>query len=291
MHNAKAVEGLIQKLSTTRSPAVRKDILVTLVRLYHREADYDGSWWGIRPDTTGPYFDPREWEKSKRIESVLKAAIADRDAESVAFLRGELSRCRVRLAGVESGNVDGRRKAEEEIRVVLAKADPNNANQIGNMSYETASQRALRGAGDAARGRALFGSQSCRACHTVADGQAPKGPHLVDIGKRYGPAELVESILRPSAKIAQGYEAYNFAMADGRVVSGFVVTEGAAAVEVRESSGALHELKRALIEERRRQETSVMPEGLATALTPEQLSDLVAYLQSLSPASAAEPER
>ena len=43
-------------------PQVRRDILATLVRLYHREADYDGSWWGIRPDTTGPYFDPSEWK-------------------------------------------------------------------------------------------------------------------------------------------------------------------------------------------------------------------------------------
>ena len=62
MHEPKAVEGLIKKLATARSPEARREILATLVRLYHREADYEGSWWGIRPDTTGPYFDPREWE-------------------------------------------------------------------------------------------------------------------------------------------------------------------------------------------------------------------------------------
>ena len=64
LHEPKAVEGLVKKLATTRSPEARRDILATLVRLYHREADYQGSWWGIRPDTTGPYFDPREWEES-----------------------------------------------------------------------------------------------------------------------------------------------------------------------------------------------------------------------------------
>ena len=131
------------------------------------------------------------------------------------------------------------------------------------MSYESAARRALQTKGNADRGLALFTSQSCRACHTVADGQTPKGPHLVDIGKRYSPAELVESILKPGAKIAQGYEAYTFAMADGRVFSGFVVSEGAAVVQIRESSGALRELKRADIEERRRQESSAMPEGIA----------------------------
>ena len=99
MHDPRAVEGLIKKLSTARSPEARRDILATLVRLYHREADYDGSWWGIRPDTTGPYFDPREWESSGRIASVLKAAVLDGDAETVTFLRGELARRRVRLEG------------------------------------------------------------------------------------------------------------------------------------------------------------------------------------------------
>ena len=46
MHDPKAVEGLIKKLSTARSPQARRDILATLVRLYHREADYDGKLVG-----------------------------------------------------------------------------------------------------------------------------------------------------------------------------------------------------------------------------------------------------
>jgi len=201
----------------------------------------------------------------------------------VTFLRGELSRHRVRLKGLPADAATERTKADEEIRVVIAKADPKNPDQIGNMTYESAARRTLQAAGDAARGKKLYIGQSCRACHTDADGQAPKGPHLVDIGKRYTPAELVESILKPSAKIAQGYEAYSFAMADGRVFSGFVVSEGASSTQIRESSGALRELTKLEIEERRRQEPSAMPEGIAASLTPAQLADLVAYLRSLTP--------
>jgi putative membrane-bound dehydrogenase-like protein len=283
LHEPTAVDGLVKKLATTRSAEARREILATLVRLYHREADYQGSWWGIRPDTTGPYFDPREWEGSGRIASILKAAVLDGDPPTLTFLRGELARRRVRVTGLPADPGTGMPKTEQEIRVVIAKADPKNANQIGNMSYETAASRALQAKGDAARGKSLFAAQSCRACHTDADGQTPKGPHLVDIGKRYSPAELVESILKPSAKIAQGYEAYSFATASGRVFTGFVVSEGAATIQIRESSGDLHELKRAELEERRRQDPSAMPDGVAGNLTPDQLADLVAYLQSLNP--------
>ncbi len=282
MHEPRVVEGLIQKLASARSPEVRRDLLATLARLQQREAEYDGSWWGIRPDSTGPYYDPTDWECSARIASVLKAALLDADAETAAWLRKELVKNRVRIGGMTAESLAGNARPEDALLVTIARVDPKNPDQIGNMPFEVASSRALQAKGDAGRGKALFASQSCRACHTDADGQTPKGPHLVDIGKRYPPAELVESILKPSAKIAQGYEAYSFAMADGRVVSGFVVREGAAVVQVRESSGALRELKKSEIEERKRQEPSAMPEGIASAMTPEQLADLIAYLRSLT---------
>ena len=262
---------------------MRRDILATLVRLYHREADYQGSWWGIRPDTTGPYYDPREWECSQRIASVLKAAVLDGDAETVAFVRDELARHRVSLEGLPGDAATDRPQGRGGGPRRHRQGRPEEPGPDRQHELRVRREAGTPDEGKCRTRPALFTSQSCRACHTVADGQTPKGPHLVDIGKRYSPAELVESILKPSAKIAQGYEAYSFAMADGRVFSGFIVSEGAATVQIRESSGVLRELKRADIEERRRQESSAMPEGIAANLTPEQLADLVAYLQSLDP--------
>lgn len=282
MHDPKAVEGLIKKLAVPLSSDGRRDILAALVRLHFREAPYEGTWWGIRPDTTGPYFDPTEWECTQRIASVLRNAWTDGDAETRAFLGDELARRRVPLAGVAGAHAAGA-IPESETLVKLVKADLGNPDQIGNLTYETAARRTLQATGDAVRGKAIFAQQSCRACHTDADGQTPKGPHLVEIGKRLSAPELVESILKPSAKIAQGYETYAFALGDGRVLSGFVVSEGAKSVRIRESNGALRELAGGEIEERRRVESSIMPEGVAANLTPEALADLVAYLGSLNP--------
>jgi putative membrane-bound dehydrogenase-like protein len=279
MHDPKAVEGLIKKLGMVRAPELRRAILTTLIRLYHREADYTGTWWGIRPDNTGPYYDRVEWAMSKRIGAVVTAAVLDADPESAAYLKTQLTRHRVSLAGLPTAAVAV--KVEKEEPIVLPKADPTNPNQIGNLTYDAAARRTLGAKGDTVRGKALFKAQSCAACHTDADGQTPKGPHLVDIGKRYKSDELVESILKPSAKIAQGYETYQFAMADGRVVTGFVVSEGADTVLVREGNGVQRPLKRSDIESRAMQKLSAMPEGIVNNLTPKQLADLIAYLQSL----------
>jgi putative heme-binding domain-containing protein len=280
MHNRQAVEGLIRKLGAVRSPELRRGILATLIRLYHREADYKGAWWGIRPDSRGPYYDRVEWDLSQRIGAVITSAVLDGDAETVAFLRRELARDRVTLKGLPGGSEPGQ-APEKETPIAIPKADPNNKDQIGNMAYEAAAKRALAVRGDAARGKVLFKAQSCSACHTDADGQTPKGPHLVDIGKRYNAAELVESVLKPSAKIAQGYETYRFDMANGKVFTGFVVSEGAKAVLIREATGVQRELKKDAIESRQIEKQSAMPEGVVNNLTPEQLADLIAYLQSL----------
>ena len=135
--------------------------------------------------------------------------------------------------------------------------------------------------GNANGGKELFKAQSCVNCHTFANGQQPKGPHLVDIGKRYKKEELLESILDPSKKIAQGFDTWTFVTVDGRIQTGFVVLESAETVTLRGIDGLSKELPQRDIDERVKQEISMMPKGVVGNLTPEQLADIIAYLQSL----------
>ena len=107
------------------------------------------------------------------------------------------------------------------------------------------------------------------------------GPHLADIGKRYKPAELIESVLKPSEKIAQGYETQVFILESGNVITGFVTSETSKKITVRDSQGLSHRIIRDELEERIRQKTSAMPNGLVDSLTVDELANLIAYLRSL----------
>jgi putative membrane-bound dehydrogenase-like protein len=281
MHDKKTVDGLIQKLRTAHSSGLRREVLATLIRLYHREADYRGVWWGITPENSGPYFDALEWEQSKRIETVITNAIRDAEPDTASFLLTELTRNKVSLKGLPN-RAEHDAAAEKETAIVVGKADPKNPDQIGNMAVETALRRALEAKGNAERGKLLFKAQACSACHTDSDGQALKGPHLVGIGKRYSALELAESILKPSEKIAQGYEPYLFEMKNGKTYQGFIVSTSARTLRIREGTGIQHELPLTQIESQTIQKQSIMPEGLVHNVTPEQLADLIAYLQSLT---------
>ena len=103
---------------------------------------------------------------------------------------------------------------------------------------------------------------------------------LGGISTRYSRAELCESILKPSAKIAQGFESQHFKMNNGEEIDGFVVKEGGDSVEVRNIAGINTILEKGNIKDRQKREQSMMPEGLCAALTPEDLASLLAFLES-----------
>jgi putative membrane-bound dehydrogenase-like protein len=280
MHNKTAVKGLITLLSTERDTAKRNEIMTTLIRLYHQEGEYKSGWWGTRPDRTGPYYDRQPWSQSETIAKALATSLADADKATVAHAATQLARHKVELKGLPTvAQAEARTKPEKPI--VIPSVDPNNPNQVANMKFEAAADRAFKTNGDVAKGKALFTQQSCLACHTFANGQTPKGPHLVDIGKRYKKNELIESILKPSAKIAQGFDTYSIIMHDGKIFTGFVTTESALEVKLKQTTGVALTIKKSEIDERVKQKLSMMPIGLANNLTPEQVADLVAYLQSL----------
>ena len=282
MHNKQTIDGLFRVLSTSRDESLRRDIWTILIRLYHREGEFtedSPKWWGTRPDTTGPYYDRQKWSESDRIGDAVKVALAESSPSLAAHINEQLKRHVVHLDGISASDIAAMQEPQKAIE--LPKVDPNNPNQIANIPVSDVIAQVMPLPGNADVGKDLFKAQSCINCHTFANGQQPKGPHLVDIGKRYKKEELLESILDPSKKIAQGFDTWTFVMADGKVHTGFVVLESAETVSVRGTDGLSKELPQQDIDDRVKQEISMMPKGVVGNLTVEQLADLIAYLQNL----------
>jgi putative membrane-bound dehydrogenase-like protein len=281
IHSPEVVTGVLDRLKLSNDAKDRQQILSLLIRLYQQEGEYTGKWWGTRPDTHGPYYDAVTWSESPRIAEALLAAEKSADSETAEFLVQQLARHEVHIRGLLEDRVKAAERGDEpQVAIAVPSVDKNDPSLIANRNYEDISKVATTG-GDLTKGKLLFTKQSCIACHTTADGQTPKGPHLVDIGKRYKRSELIESVLRPSAKIAQGFDSVTFLCEDGSIVTGFVARESATEVHIRQANGMLIIIPQKEIEERKRQETSIMPEGLVNNLTPEQFADLLSYLESL----------
>ena len=143
---------------------------------------------------------------------------------------------------------------------------------------------ALANRGDPKRGRALFDDPlgvGCIKCHRVNGAGGEGGPDLSHVAGTYGRAELIESVLFPSQRVADGFRSTTLGLADGRVISGLVTSDGDRRLVLIDGQGTKHVVRKSDIAARTQGTTSPMPEGLQAGLTREEFADLIAYLEAL----------
>jgi putative heme-binding domain-containing protein len=137
--------------------------------------------------------------------------------------------------------------------------------------------------GDAQRGRQVFlgAKATCAACHSVAGQGGQIGPDLTKIGAIRTDRDLLEAIVFPSASFVRGYEPYVITTKKGQQFAGVIRRETAEAIVLATGPATEARVLRAEVEEIEPGKVSIMPEGLDTQLSRQELADLIAYLISL----------
>mgnify|MGYP003644305284 CR=1 FL=1 len=139
---------------------------------------------------------------------------------------------------------------------------------------------ALTMAGDIEKGRALFIEQ-CSKCHQLEGKGYAVGPDLGSIGAR-GAEAILLNVLDPNREINPAYVNFTVETKDWETYSGIISSETATSVTVKRANGEADTILRVNIESTESAELSLMPEGLEEAVSLEGMSNLVAYLMSLS---------
>ena len=279
MHDSKVIDGLIAKYKSSAAAKDRAGILSTLIRLYHIEAPYDGSWWwSTRPDTRGPYYKPIKWGASDKIGQFIKNVWANGDYRGVIAAHNAKTR-----SGIEGINIEGITSAPiepAEPKVDLS-AIARTKGQVGKMSIEDIILAIGDVKGDAKKGETLFTRQGCVACHTTKSDQTPKGPFMGQVGSVLSRDQIAESILKPNASISQGFATVALNTKDKKTMVGFVTAETADALEMRDIAGQVHRFSKNNIAGRKELPISMMPAGLANALSIEEFASLLSYLEGM----------
>ena len=95
------------------------------------------------------------------------------------------------------------------------------------------------------------------------------------------PEEIVESLLWPERQVKEGFTAFTIATADGKVRQGYKLGEIADRLEFRDpTSGERFQIAKTDIDVLRA-DGSLMPEGLAEAMSKDDRRDLVRFLLEL----------
>jgi putative heme-binding domain-containing protein len=134
-------------------------------------------------------------------------------------------------------------------------------------------------AGDAAHGRVLF-EKHCSTCHILYGQGKQIGPDLTG-SDRGNLNYLLENIVDPSASVGVEFRTSAILLSSGQAISGVVVGKTDHAITVQTPTDKVT-IDLDDVEEMVEQPLSLMPDGLLTPLTDEQIGDLFAYLQSKS---------
>jgi putative heme-binding domain-containing protein len=132
--------------------------------------------------------------------------------------------------------------------------------------------------GDASRGRVLF-NKVCAQCHTLFDSGGKVGPDITG-ANRTDLNYLLETVLDPNAVIPNEYRSAEIETQDGRSLTGIVKAQDDKTVTLQTVNESLI-LPTNEIASQRQTELSMMPEGLLSGLTDQEVRDLIYYLTRL----------
>jgi putative membrane-bound dehydrogenase-like protein len=135
--------------------------------------------------------------------------------------------------------------------------------------------------GDVASGaKIFFGKGACSSCHAVAGKGAIFGPDLTNIGQIRSNHDILEAILYPSASFAREYETTKITTKTATYV-GVLKDQLSDAIIISTGPGLQVRIPRSEIILIEPISISMMPVGLGDQLTPVELSNLMAYLNTL----------
>ncbi|MFN0052366.1 MAG: c-type cytochrome, partial [Planctomycetales bacterium] len=140
--------------------------------------------------------------------------------------------------------------------------------------------------GNRSQGRAVF-QKLCANCHRLFDAGGTIGPDLTG-AQRTSLDYLLQTLVDPSAAVARDYQMQIIETTGGRTITGLIVDESPAAITLQTVNERMVVLK-SDIENQAASPASMMPEGMLSQLSNDQIRDLLAYLMGPEQAPLSEP--
>jgi putative membrane-bound dehydrogenase-like protein len=138
---------------------------------------------------------------------------------------------------------------------------------------------ALAAAGDATQGKAVF-ARRCANCHRLDNVGHVVGPDLTALTDRSATAMLT-AILDPNRAVEDKFLDYLALTADGRQVTGMLLSETGNSITLAGPEGKQTVLLRSEIEQLKSSGKSLMPEGVEKEIPLADMTDLLTYLKSI----------
>jgi len=132
------------------------------------------------------------------------------------------------------------------------------------------------------KGRQAYLDCQCIKCHRFGNEGGAVGPDLTAISSRFAAKDILESIIEPSKVVSEQYQNIVVTTVSGKTIVGRLLedTPGKLVIQPNPLEPGRVEVKKGDVDTRQPSKLSPMPEHLVDGLPPDEILDLVAYLQS-----------
>jgi putative membrane-bound dehydrogenase-like protein len=213
---------------------------------------------GIREQAIGLFMASEE-RRSKLVEALEAGTI---DPSAVSWPR--------QVGLMAQADVDLRRRSRRIFADPEARTDKREVME----TY----QKALSSGGDVVTGKAVY-MKNCSVCHQIGEqfGTA-YGPDLASIRTRR-PESVLTDILDPNLSIADGYDLWDIKLINGETIQGIIGSETTGSITLRIYGAEDEVLSRQDIESLNALNMSIMPAGLESQISPDEMRDLLAFIR------------
>ena len=136
--------------------------------------------------------------------------------------------------------------------------------------------------GDATKGKEIFYNHEaaqCVRCHSIFETGGNAGPGLSGLSDRLSKEKILESLVTPSAVLAQGYAVVSIKTKSDETISGVVLEENDSILKLKVGKEGIQEIAKMDIVERTDIPSSMPPMG--SLLSKREIRDLIAFLIDL----------
>ncbi|MEE3370714.1 MAG: hypothetical protein VX346_15345, partial [Planctomycetota bacterium] len=141
-------------------------------------------------------------------------------------------------------------------------------------------------AADPSRGRVVF-NKTCASCHVLYDTGGKIGPDLTGSNRANLDYILLNSV-DPSYDVPEGYKMVVIQTVDGRVLNGVIAEENAQRVILKTVQQPRVVILKEDIDNRTVSKKSIMPDGQFDQMKPQEVIDLIRYLQTVEQVEVAQ---
>jgi putative heme-binding domain-containing protein len=132
--------------------------------------------------------------------------------------------------------------------------------------------------GDPAKGRAVF-EKNCAQCHHLANIGSKVGPDLTSVAHR-SVEDILSNILDPNMAINPAYVSFTAELNSGDLETGILVGDNPEGVTLLQAQEKRVTIPRKDLKRLRSSGISLMPEGFDKLISPSELRDLIAFIQT-----------